>query len=205
MNPRNEERLNPAVRFSLSTNSDTSQRQQGRRRPVRDCVSAAMACGSENSKLLGWFSSRSSSGRCFSSSSRGSSSTTAATAAAVTTAASRATAATAAATTTMLATTAAARRRAARARATTTAAGATTAATAAARTTAAAAAATTTVTESRSFVFATDQSHANQREENRDTQQNDTIHSLISTCLQVPSGETTQVAVNMGIPRNATA
>jgi hypothetical protein len=184
MDSRNEERLNPAVRFSLSTNSDVSQRQQGRRRPVSDCVSAAMACGSEGLKLLGWFSSRGSSGRGSFNSGRGSiSSATAASRA--TTAAGRAAAATTTATTTMLATTAAARRRAA---ATATAAARTAAAartTARRATTAAAAATAATMTESRSFVLATNQSHANQREEDRDTQQNDTIHNLI---LHLPSG-----------------
>lgn len=167
---RNEERLNPAVRFSLSTNSDTSQRQQGRRGLVR-------ACGSERLKLLGWFSSRGSSRSGFNGWGSSSATTTSRAGRATTAAAA---AATTAATTTMLATTAAARRRAA---ARTTAAARRAATTRRATTTSTAA--TAAATESRSFLFATDQSHANQREEDRDTQQNDTIHSLI---LHLPSG-----------------
>lgn len=162
---RNEERLNPAVRLSLSTNPlDTSPWQQGSRRPVK-------ACGSERSKLLGGSGFGSSGRSGFNSSSRGGSAT-AATAARVTTAAAARAATTAAAATVM--TTTAARRRAARARA---AARTTAATTTTARATAAGAAAAATVTESRSFLFTTDEGHANQREEHRDTQDNDTVHS----------------------------
>lgn len=146
-----------------------------------------MACGSEKFKLLGCFN-RSSGFSRSGFNSWDNNGTAAATATSrVTTAAARATAATTTAATTMMTTTTAARRRAAatatarrRAAATTATRRAT-----AARRAAAAAATAATMTESRSFVFATDQSHANQREKDRDTQQNDTIHSLI---LHLPSG-----------------
>jgi hypothetical protein len=40
------------------------------------------------------------------------------------------------------------------------------------------------MTESRSFLVTTDESQANEREENRNTQNNDTVHSKI---LHLPS------------------
>ncbi len=154
---RNEERLNPAVRFSLSTKFVGYQlASTGKTQLVR-------ACGSERAKLLSrsGFSGR---GRSSFDSGRGGS----ATAASRTTAAAAAAARAAATTTATTATTAARRRAAAR----TAAAARTTTAAA----TAASAAAALTVTESRSF-RTTDEGHANQREENRDTENNDTIHA----------------------------
>jgi hypothetical protein len=82
----------------------------------------------------------------------------------------------------------------------------TTAARAAAAIASGATAAAAVATESgRSLFFTTDEGHANHREENRDTQDNDTVHSEI---LHLPLGtlrRNTQVAVNTRLPRNATA
>lgn len=194
---RNEERLDPAVRPSPSIirTSDTGRQQQG------SCPPAHKACGSEGLNLVR--GSRSSAvgrsstvGRSGFNSSSGGGITTTATAIArrVTTAATAVArrvataAARRAAATTMVTATATARRRAAAtavARRVTTAAASAATATAIARVTAAAATATaTTMTESRSFVLTADEGQANEREENRNTQNNDTVHSKI---LHLPS------------------